>query len=146
MNYGQNRVTMIDELPDLEDMERGGNYQIGVERQVMNRPELSDERYQKHIRPSYRMNPQSGMEFSNNYPNQYRDLAPPQPTPPTPPTPPPEPFPPNYPYFNCLDISRHIQDCPICTKFYHNDKTVYILVIVILSIVCLLLLKKVLNL
>jgi hypothetical protein len=146
MNYGQNRVTMIDELPDLEDMERGGNYQIGVERQVMNRPEVNDERFQKHIRPSYRMSPQAGMEF-NNYPNQYRDLAPPPPQP-APPIPEPSPSQPNpnYPYFNCLDISRHIQDCPICTKFYHNDKTVYILVIVILSIVCLLLLKKVLNL
>jgi len=145
MNYGQNRVTMIDELPDLEDMERGGSFQPGIERQIMNRPETYDDRYQKHIRPSYRMNPQSGMEY-NNYQNMNNNRLNqiPSPPPPEPSSPQPEPSP--YPYFNCLDISRHIQDCPICTKFYHNDKTVYVLVIVILSIVCLLLLKKVLNL
>lgn len=47
--------------------------------------------------------------------------------------------------FNCVDISMHVQECPICSKFYNGDKSLYIVVIVILAIVCLLLLKRVLN-
>jgi hypothetical protein len=47
--------------------------------------------------------------------------------------------------YNCVDIAKHIQDCPICSRFYNNDKTAYIIAIVVLSIVCLLLLKRVLN-
>lgn len=46
---------------------------------------------------------------------------------------------------SCLDVAEHIANCPICSKFYNNDKTIYIIAIVILSIVCLLLLKKVLD-
>ncbi len=46
---------------------------------------------------------------------------------------------------SCLDVAEHIANCPICCKFYNNDKTIYIIAIVILSIVCLLLLKKVLD-
>jgi hypothetical protein len=46
---------------------------------------------------------------------------------------------------SCLDVAEHIANCPICSKFYNNDKTIYIIAIVILSIICLLLLKKVLN-
>lgn len=46
----------------------------------------------------------------------------------------------------CLQISRHIKDCPVCSKLYNTDCSVYILVICLLSIVCLILLKRVLNL
>jgi hypothetical protein len=46
---------------------------------------------------------------------------------------------------NCIDIAKHVQDCPICSRFYNNDKTTYVITIVVLSIVCLLLLKKILN-
>ena len=47
---------------------------------------------------------------------------------------------------SCLDFAKHVKNCPICSKFYNIDKTPYIVSIVILSIVCLLLLRKVLNL
>ena len=46
---------------------------------------------------------------------------------------------------SCREISDHIQDCPICIKFYKNDTGIHIIVIVVLSIACLLLLKMVLN-
>jgi hypothetical protein len=39
-----------------------------------------------------------------------------------------------------------VGSCPICSRFYHNDNTVYIIAIVILSIICILLLKRVLDL
>lgn len=47
--------------------------------------------------------------------------------------------------YNCVDIAKHIQNCPICSRFYNNDHTAYIIAIVVLAIVCLLLLKRVLN-
>lgn len=46
---------------------------------------------------------------------------------------------------NCVDVAMHIQECPICSKFYNGDKSLYVIVIVILAIICLLLLKRVLN-
>lgn len=45
----------------------------------------------------------------------------------------------------CLEIAKHIKQCPICSKFYDNDKSIYIIIIVILSICTLILLKKVLE-
>mgnify|MGYP003684366771 CR=1 FL=1 len=51
----------------------------------------------------------------------------------------------NSSHLSCLEISEHIKNCPICSKFYNNDNTVYIIVIVILSIICILLLKRVLD-
>ena len=145
MSYGRMQnphVTMIDELPDLEDLEGvGDNVQ-------MNRPNPQDDRYQKHIRATHRLNPQSGMDRnmegygSNNFVNTQNNEMIKQ-------TPPPQEIPvinqpPNHMAIHCIDISKHIQECPICSKFYHNDKTIYIIAIVVLSIVCLLLLKRVL--
>ena len=48
----------------------------------------------------------------------------------------------NSPYC-CLDVSSHIENCPICSKFYNTDKTIYIITIVILIIICFILLKKI---
>ena len=47
---------------------------------------------------------------------------------------------------NCLDVCNHIKDCPLCSKFYHNDNTLYIIIIVVLLILTIILSKKVLNL
>jgi len=47
--------------------------------------------------------------------------------------------------YSCLDIAGHIENCPICSKFYNNDKTVYIIAIIILVIISIILLKKVLD-
>ena len=46
---------------------------------------------------------------------------------------------------SCLEIADHISKCPICIKFYKTDITIYIVIIAILTLVCLLLLKKILN-
>ena len=46
---------------------------------------------------------------------------------------------------SCIDIASHIQNCPICSKFYNGDKSLYIIIIIILAIVSLLLLKRVLG-
>ena len=49
------------------------------------------------------------------------------------------------PKINCLDVANHIQNCPICSKFYENDKSIYIVVIVILIILCIILVKKLID-
>jgi hypothetical protein len=46
---------------------------------------------------------------------------------------------------NCIDVANHIKSCPICSKFYDNDKTMYVVVIIILVIICIILMKKVLE-
>jgi len=46
---------------------------------------------------------------------------------------------------NCIEIAEHIRYCPICSKFYENDKTMYVIVIIILLITCIILLKKVIE-
>jgi hypothetical protein len=51
----------------------------------------------------------------------------------------------NAHHHSCLRISEHVSKCPICIKFYKNDITIYIVIIAILTLVCLLLLKKILN-
>lgn len=47
---------------------------------------------------------------------------------------------------DCITIHDHIQNCPLCSKFYNNDRTVYIIAIIVLAIICIILLKKVLDL
>jgi len=49
------------------------------------------------------------------------------------------------PSFSCQDIYYHIEDCPMCKKFYRSDNTMFLIVIAILIIICALLLKKVLS-
>lgn len=46
---------------------------------------------------------------------------------------------------SCIEIAYHIKDCPICSQFYRSDKAPYMIAIVVLVILCILLLKKVLN-
>ena len=46
---------------------------------------------------------------------------------------------------NCLEIAEHVQNCPICSKFYNTDKTIYIVSIVLLALICVILLKKILD-
>ena len=47
--------------------------------------------------------------------------------------------------FRCIDVARHIKHCPICIKFYDNDRSLYIIIIIILAIICIILLKKLLE-
>ncbi len=52
------------------------------------------------------------------------------------------------PYLNnisCIDFNRHVESCPICSKFYNTDKTIYFIIITILVVICLLLLKRVIE-
>jgi len=43
---------------------------------------------------------------------------------------------------NCPSVMLHINSCPLCNKLYNPDRTLYVLIIIILSIVSVILLKK----
>jgi hypothetical protein len=46
---------------------------------------------------------------------------------------------------NCLSVAKHAENCLVCSKLYKQDRTIYIISIAILSIICILLLKKILD-
>jgi hypothetical protein len=46
---------------------------------------------------------------------------------------------------SCMTIANHIKDCPICSKFYNCDNSIYIVCIVLLIIVCIILLKRIIE-
>lgn len=52
---------------------------------------------------------------------------------------------PYNPQFSCLQIAEHIKSCPICSTLYNNDRTMYIIAIIVLSIIVIILLKKALE-
>lgn len=159
---------MINELPDLNDLDTGGG--MGQPNQSMSRgvpggvpggmsqqshigelvpPGMVDSA-RKHIRSTGKpfMN-ESGMT-PYNPPNHYRSYE-------------------NYgdspsapngyysdrsahhyhsqpiPSLHCIEIANHIAECPVCKKIYNCNTTIYIAIIIALAIVCLLLLKRVLN-
>lgn len=130
MNIPRN-VTMVDDLPDLSDLENT-TYSEGVDRQS-----VMSSIQQK--RPVFYSPPQESGMIQSNSPNEGDEV--------------------NVNiqqqggnmYYNpalnipCIEIANHIRDCPICSRFYSNDRTIYIIVIVILSIIVIILLKKVLN-
>jgi hypothetical protein len=46
---------------------------------------------------------------------------------------------------SCLRIADHVLECQMCSRFYNPDRTLYIIVIVVLTLICILLLKRVLD-
>ena len=140
MPYKRN-VTYIQDLPDIEHFEQ-------FKPEGLPQPRIKAIRNNRYTNPHDQMNKQrSGMNqlFKENFSqarNEYYNSppeeteAPPLPLPPLPQT----------SDIHCLDICNHIKDCPLCSKFYDNDKTVYIIIIVMLCIINLIFLKKILNL
>lgn len=50
------------------------------------------------------------------------------------------------PEFSCINIAQHIDTCPICSRLYDTDKTLYILAIIGLLILCFLMAKRIVKL
>ena len=46
---------------------------------------------------------------------------------------------------NCITIAQHIDSCPICSRLYDTDKTLYILAIIGLLILCFLMVKHIVK-
>jgi hypothetical protein len=51
-----------------------------------------------------------------------------------------------YQPLNCISIAQHIDTCPICSRLYDTDKTLYILAIIGLLIFCFLMVKRIIKL
>lgn len=154
MHAQKRNFTYIDELPELEDLESSDGMHRGMSRDSpMGMPHTAGkplqffeqgppggipEKFRKFIRsPMGPAPPESGMapHAQHHQPEFFQ--------------PPPPEAPPARPEANsptCLEICSHIDSCPICSKFYKNDNSIYIIAIVVLAIICILLLKRVLNL
>ena len=157
MNHRQ-PVTYID---DIEDNSNGGggnstNFQEKIDRETLDRNAYNGplkSKMRNNVDMKLAMNagvPESVVNYFEPSPQNYRSPQPP----------------PQYNYgpkviennyiqdyempriseLHCLDIVRHINTCPICSRFYENDKSSYVIFIVILIIVILILLKKFLEL
>ena len=137
-------VTRIEDLPELSDIEN--SYKRGESGMGNVEPKMN-KYIRNHSRQDYNNNSMD-MKHVNNFepyqgnkaqiyieeqPIRQKEFYEPTPTPlPT--------------QLNCLDVCNHIKDCPLCSKFYHNDNTLYIIIIVVLLILTIILTKKVLNL
>lgn len=168
MSNRPRNVTMLEELPDLADIVDTGDampYATASPYATTGGPgpqPPSQEQLQRVIRRSVRQfDPQAGMdpydaELQQHIRQQQQQHSRMQQQGASPlygdgPSPSPVPAPPSPGSqvdplsLNCIDVARHIQECPVCSKLYANDRTVYIVVIAVLVIICLLLLKRVLN-
>ena len=152
MKYGniEQNVTPLEMLPELEDLEKSdfspmnvlppgeaekfgryirGNYHNGIAKQSG----MTQNVHSVHsVQPRHRQQQHYTQKENYDFPKQEEEDSI-------------KTFnmPPGTP--SCLDVAEHIANCPICSKFYNTDKTIYIIAIVILSIICILLLKKVLD-
>ena len=160
-------TTFIDELPEIEDLEGQNPYQPSTINNLKESkypslemlPEGEADKFQKYIRQEHVPSMESGMNdmyigeiptsmnvnFNQTFKNEEiienQNTTKEQPT--------------VYPKHNivempqnspsCIDVSNHLVMCPVCSRLYNNDKTVYIISIVVLAFICILLLKKVLD-
>ena len=119
MSYSRNKnsqkYTKIDDLPELTD----GEYHNDT---------YNNQRYPKYNNFSHTYHHAPETQYTEMPAEMHAEMAPI-----------------NYNQSNCVDISHHCQNCPVCKKIYSSDKTLYIIPIVILAIICILLLKKVLD-
>jgi hypothetical protein len=170
MSYRTNKnYTLIEELPDLEELERGNqNYNGGGINMI---PPDNANQIQKFIRNNvYEPPVESGMAQQQR--PQQRQQSPVQPPPPEqtqitqfimPPPPPPQFMEDSMMYeqnqqnqmyrhhhphsydINCINVADHTTNCIVCSRLYQHNTSGYIVVIILLSIICILLLKRVLN-
>jgi hypothetical protein len=145
MSY-QTGVTFIEDLPELEDLEGSRHHQSAVRGNHHHSsypgadmlPPGEANRFQKFIRKDNEPpHSESGMSA--------RDLQAPQIVSPM------EHFEkhntmaPTRDSPSCLDVADHVENCPICSKIYKSDQTIYLIAIVVLAVIAIILLKKVLD-
>lgn len=123
----RNRTTPINRLPFLQENEYFSN--------DGNVPQNHNNVYSRHIRSRHESPIQSGMaeDFEDIEPYPYNS----KPT--------------QFEHYeekeepNCVDVANHIKTCPICSRLYDQDRTIFYVIIALLIIICLFLLKRVLN-
>jgi hypothetical protein len=171
MSYRTNKnYTLIDELPDLEDLERGGGNQNGGGINMI--PPDNATQIQKFIRNNVYDPPiESGMSQLQRQQQRQRQQPPIQEQPQNTQFIPQQPSPQNQfiedPIMlyelnnqeqamyrpihhlsydiNCVNVADHTTNCVVCSRLYQQNTSGYIVAIILLAIICILLLKRVLN-
>lgn len=46
---------------------------------------------------------------------------------------------------SCVNVAHHASNCIVCSKLYTNDRTNYVIVIILLLTICVMLFKKILD-
>lgn len=140
--YEQSNITYIDDLPDLEDLDSPSMMDASHDLNYVNIDNKLDNA-EYFIRP-HKVQPfmESGMRRAphshSNYDHGYNDMH--------------DNSKPltgsrrRRSRTNCMDIAEHIGNCPMCSKFYKTDTSLYVISIIILIIICILLAKKILDL
>lgn len=125
--------TMIDDLPDVYDPRQQQGPTPSYSNMIRNHSRSSvPESGMEHYTPQHQQPPQQ-MSYQPPPPQQGMmdmDIIEP-------------PSSMNRPV--CLDICDHIRTCPLCSRFYKPNTTIYIVIIAILIVICLMLMKKVLS-
>ena len=135
-----NNVTRIEDLPELSDIEnsfgKGGRGGGMGEDMGEHRGANTDKYIRKLARDNYQNTPYESNHYIVEKP-RYEEMFEE--------TPSPIPSQSVSPQFTCLDVCKHIKGCPLCSKFYNNDNSLYIIIIIALLILVIILTKKVLN-
>ena len=150
----RNNVTMIDDLPFIDDIE-SKSFMTGV-------PSAEMKQVSKFIRDTtYNPPYESGMMAYNNNSNRVVQSPPPPPPQPQqqqqriqlPPAPSSgssgvEEYQPHQMIMSslsCVDVAEHAANCIVCSRLYNTDMTLYIIIISILLLTIVILIKKVLD-
>ena len=158
----RNNVTMIDDLPYLEDLERQ-SYLTGVPPSEMTQVQkfIRDTAYNPPMESG--MNPNASSNVLRRQPSHYQQQQQPQPQPQPQPqqmvmieqnidtsAPPPNVYQQQHQHrilsLSCIDVAEHTSSCIVCSKLYNTDTSLYIIVICILLLFSAILFKKVLDL
>lgn len=140
-------VTFIEELYEVDQLNdpkyiiQGNDERDSISNQAMNR----------HIRATSKTNPyeiKSGMKMQEfQKPHFFQDFQQYQPQQQIQQTV--EPVQRQHYHYDeelsCMTIANHIKECPICSKFYNCDNSIYIVSIVLLIFICIILLKKIIE-
>jgi len=158
-------VTFIDDLVDMDSLTRGSDY---ITKGNMERDEYTNQDQNRHIRKhdkdftyamnggmmqpnlpqlSYAHQPQHQHQHQNQHLREEFQMQPFQQLPQIIYE---EPIKNQRPVYDpedlsCMTVANHIKDCPICSKFYNCDNSMYIVCIVLLIMVCVILLKKIIE-
>lgn len=166
------RFTMIDDLPDVMDLEKDVGSRVDKRHPGPSTEDNDAFNTRRHIRQHIQsMPPESGMTVPENrtaMQNMSQEFFTPQ-NYPGPPLYLPHskeyhsipsrhngesprfmetytPIPTRPPCdYNCVDIASHVHSCEVCAKLYKSDRLWYIIAICALLVISLILLKKVLD-
>jgi hypothetical protein len=128
-----NFITPIDDLifeDDIDDNKQPQHQQMQPQHHQQIQMQMQPQHHQQIQPPSYeypyqtlynKYIPQENFQTTSTFQPQQRELT-------------------------CRDLALHIEDCPLCSKVYRNDNTIYVIIIIFLVIIIGILLKKVLDL